>query len=640
MKSSNPLKKINIRWQLVLYDCLIYISVAIVLIGYHKGSVVLNIYQALNQCFLAAMIILVCRLLLSIYSQVWRYGGVSAYLKLVISDGCAFVIYYFLQRVIPVFKSIEFTRCLSLVSINLLIDLFIRMVYRYAYKNGGANNLLGKMLRFFLKIFSFGKVTPVKASEVKKINVAIVGAGSVGVTLSSDLLSNAGSPYAPAMFIDSDPSKINREISNIPVMPETEISESILKDYEIQEVVIAIPTLSVEERKRMYNFYKRFGLKVKTYDYPTLDTAGSGRRQMREFDAEELLFRKQLNVVDERTKDYYKGKTVLVTGGGGSIGSEIGRQVASFGAERLVIVDIYENGAYDLQQELKIRYKNSFKVNIEIVSVTDREGLERVFSEYHPDIVINAAAHKHVPLMEKNCIEAVYNNVFGTLNSVELSEKYHVQHFIQVSTDKAVNPTNIMGATKRMCEFIVMSHAKTNTAGTVFTATRFGNVLGSAGSVIPLFKRQIASGGPVTITDKRIIRYFMTIPEASQLVLTSGAMAKNGELFVLDMGQPVKILDLAESMIRLAGYTPYVDMEIIETGLRPGEKLYEELLMASDTLTKTDNEMIFIEAETPLTDDELEIKLEALRTALKTNSDSEVRHCLVEQVPTFKTQSR
>ena len=332
--------------------------------------------------------------------------------------------------------------------------------------------------------------------------------------------------------------------------------------------------MDAAKKKSLYEYYKNAGYKLKVYDYPTMYVAG-GKRHLREFDIEELLFRKPLVVSDERTNAYYKDKVVLITGGGGSIGSELCRQLAKMNPKKIIILDIYEDGAYDVQQELKIAYGNKLDLQIEICSITHRKALERVFEKYHPQIIINAAAHKHVPLMEHNCVEAIYNNVFGTQNLVELCEEYGAERFMMVSTDKAVNPTNVMGATKRMCEMIVQS---ASTHGKVkYSATRFGNVLGSAGSVIPLFKRQIANGGPVTVTDKRIIRYFMTIPEASQLVLQSGAIANNGELFVLDMGQPVKIMDLAENMIRLSGVQ---GIEIIETGLRPGEKLYEELLVS------------------------------------------------------------
>lgn len=361
-----------------------------------------------------------------------------------------------------------------------------------------------------------------------------------------------------------------------------------------------------------------------------MQTVGA-KPSLREFDIEDLLFRKQIQVVDENTKAYFKNKVVLITGGGGSIGSELCRQLAKMNPKQVVILDIYENGVYDVQQELKLIYKNELDLEVEIASITDRQAMRIVFEKYHPQIVINAAAHKHVPLMENNCLEAVKNNVFGTKIVLELCEEFGAERFMMVSTDKAVNPTNVMGATKRMCEMIVQGYS---TRGHLkCSCTRFGNVLGSAGSVIPLFKRQISAGGPITLTDKRIIRYFMTIPEASQLVLQSGAMANNGELFVLDMGQPVKILDLAKNMIELSGVQ---NIEIIETGLRPGEKLYEELLVGGNNLDTTDNELIFIEREEPISFEEMEQKLEVLRKACEQGDNDLVREALHSVVPTFK----
>lgn len=404
----------------------------------------------------------------------------------------------------------------------------------------------------------------------------------------------------------------------------------------MQEIVFAVPQLDAEKRKELFDYYSQSGCKIKVYDYPLVENGSNkGKRHIREFDVEELLFRKQLDVVDEAVIEHYKNKRVLITGGGGSIGSELCRQIAKMGPEKLIILDVCENGAYEVQQELKMTYGNELDVCIEIVSVCNRVGLERVFQEHKPQIVLNAAAHKHVPLMEHNCIEAVENNVFGTLNTVEVSEKYGVQRVIMVSTDKAVNPTNVMGATKRVCEMIVGAYSRKESA-TTYSATRFGNVLGSAGSVIPLFKKQIARGGPITITDKRIVRYFMTIPEASQLVLKSGAMAENGELFVLDMGKPVKIIELAENMIRLSGMEPYNDIEIIETGLRPGEKLYEETLVNAD-LEKTESSAIFIEREKPHSMNEINAKLSILRTAVETGDDNAVKDALKVVVPTYKS---
>ena len=487
----------------------------------------------------------------------------------------------------------------------------------------------GRFLSVLLHIFS--GIEAGSEKEVQKIKVAIIGAGRVGVSLAEELLNNAEAAYIPRCFIDINKEKVGRDIHGIPVWSEDEATFKRLGEFEVQEIIFAIPSMDAKKKKALYDYYKDAGYKLKVYDYPTVYAAG-GKRHLREFDIEELLFRKPLVVSDERTNAYYKDKIVLITGGGGSIGSELCRQLSKMQPKKIIILDIYENGAYDVQQELKIAYGNRLDLQIEICSITHRKALERVFEKYHPQIIINAAAHKHVPLMEHNCVEAIYNNVFGTQNLVELCEEYGAERFMMVSTDKAVNPTNVMGATKRMCEMIVQS---ASTHGKVkYSATRFGNVLGSAGSVIPLFKPQIANGGPVTGTDKRIIRYFMTIPEASQLVLQSGALANNGELFVLDMGQPVKIMDLAENMIRLSGVQ---GIEIIETGLRPGEKLYEELLVKTEELDKTDNSMIFIERDTPVSEEEINKKIQTLRNACDTGDDLIAKEALRSVVPTFKT---
>lgn len=512
--------------------------------------------------------------------------------------------------------------------LNLLGALALRMMYRYAYKCGNQETTRGKILSTLLHMFS--GIEAGNEKEVQKIKVAIIGAGRVGVSLAEELLNNSEAAYIPRGFIDVNKEKVGREIHDIPVWSEDEATLQKLGEFEVQEIIFAIPSMDAEKKKALYEYYKNAGYKLKVYDYPTMYAAG-GKRHLREFDIEELLFRKPLVVSDERTNAYYKDKIVLITGGGGSIGSELCRQLAKMNPKKIIILDIYENGAYDVQQELKIAYGNRLDLQIEICSITHRKALEKVFEKYQPQIIINAAAHKHVPLMEHNCVEAIYNNVFGTQNLVELCEEYGAERFMMVSTDKAVNPTNVMGATKRMCEMIVQS---ASTHGKVkYSATRFGNVLGSAGSVIPLFKRQIANGGPVTVTDKRIIRYFMTIPEASQLVLQSGAIANNGELFVLDMGQPVKIMDLAENMIRLSGVQ---GIEIVETGLRPGEKLYEELLVKTEELDKTDNSMIFIERDNALSKEEIYKKIDVLRDACDTGDDLIAKEALRSVVPTFK----
>ncbi|MBP5270666.1 MAG: polysaccharide biosynthesis protein, partial [Clostridia bacterium] len=349
----------------------------------------------------------------------------------------------------------------------------------------------------------------------------------------------------PVLIAATSPDQVGRELYGIPVVDVSIVTPEYLREIGVYQVVFCVPNAGPDERVTLFNYYRRAGISVKVFDFPLLgvEFGGENKKMIRDFDIEELLFRKPVNCLDSSSREFYGGKTVLITGGGGSIGSELCRQLAALRPRKIIILDVYENGAYDLKTELAAKYGSESDIVIEILSVCNLPALERVFAKYRPDIVLHAAAHKHVPLMEHNCAEAVVNNVFGTLNVVKCAEKYEAERFLMVSTDKAVNPTNVMGATKRMCEMIVMSHAAKG-GKTSFCATRFGNVLGSSGSVIPLFKRQIAAGGPLTVTDKRVIRYFMTIPEASQLVLRFGQMAENCELFVLDMGKPVRILYL------------------------------------------------------------------------------------------------
>ncbi|RGK37421.1 polysaccharide biosynthesis protein [[Ruminococcus] lactaris] len=627
MREQKQSNKRNIRWMLISYDIVVYAVVAVILLGLYSGMDRLSLTGIFQQICLSGICIFLVRFLGNIYGQVWRYGGIQCYIRLLFTDAVAFAGYLGLELLLPIEK-ISFARMLSLASLNLLGALALRMMYRYAYKCSDQKTIKGKCLTVMLRMFA--GIQSESDKEIQKIKVAIIGAGRVGVSLAEELLNNSEASYLPRCFIDVAKEKVGREIHDIPVYSEDEATFAKLGELEVQEIIFAIPSMEAEKKKKLYNYYKEAGYKLKVYDYPTMYAAG-GKRHLREFDIEELLFRKPIVVADERTNAYYKDKVVLITGGGGSIGSELCRQLAKMKPKKIIILDIYENGAYDVQQELKIAHGNKLDLQIEICSITHKKALNRVFDKYHPQIIINAAAHKHVPLMEHNCIEAIYNNVFGTKNLVDLCEEYHAERFMMVSTDKAVNPTNVMGATKRMCEMIVQS---ASTHGTVkYSATRFGNVLGSAGSVIPLFKRQIANGGPVTITDKRIIRYFMTIPEASQLVLQSGALAHNGELFVLDMGQSVKIIDLAENMIRLSGVQGITVQEI---GLRPGEKLFEELLVKTEELDKTDNSMIFIERDTPLSAEEIQQKLEMLKEACDTGDDLIAKETLRKVVPTFK----
>ena len=625
----------GIRWLLVAYDVLSFIAIAFAFYFVFKRYAPQSVDNYVWQSLFLLSLILIFRFIFKIYAQIWRYGGIRSYILLLLSDACSLVtatVFFLLLT-----DKASFLFRLATVCVNLLVSLAMRMVYRYIYKYVDPTSKKGKFIFFFVDFLAGRKVehSGNYYTREQRIKIAIVGAGRVGVSLAEELLNNSHSAYIPVLFVDYNKEITGRNIFGIPVIDEKKATEEELKDYGIQEIVFALPKMDNEKQEQIYKYYAATGCKIKVYDYPVMQQTGNGRRALREFDVEELLFRKPIDMIDEKIKNYYSGKVVMITGGGGSIGSELARQIARMQPRRLVLADVYENGVYDIQQELRLLYGNKLDIVVEILSVTNKTALEKVFITHRPQIVLHAAAHKHVPLMEKNCVEAIENNVFGTLNAVDLSEEYGAEHFIMISTDKAVNPTNVMGATKRMCEMIVMSRSKTSK--TCFTATRFGNVLGSAGSVIPLFKKQIARGGPITVTDKRIIRYFMTIPEASQLVLTSGQMAENGELFVLDMGKPVKILSLAENIIRLAGFVPYVDIDIVETGLRPGEKLYEELLVKTEELKKTENDLIFIEEDAPISAEELNEKLEVLRKAVEKGDDAAAKKALKQVVPTFRS---
>ena len=621
----------NIRWKLLLYDLVLFVVSAFLLVILYQKSKQLTSSDIIINCSLACFSIILCRFVGNIYRQIWRYGGIECYLKLLFADFMGGILYICISNIFTYvvdFHKLTFGRSMALICFNCILALAMRMVYRYTYKCATKYTLKGRILIFLLKILA-PKVELDNKDNSTKIKVAIVGAGSSGTSLAEELIDNANSAYIPRLFIDQSNLKIGREIYGIPVYSSDQVSVELLKRYKIQEVIIALPNCGPDNKKILYERYKSIGCKVKIYDYPVMHNA-NGKRQLRDFDIEDLLFREPIEISDEKTQNYYRDKVILITGGGGSIGSDLCRQLAKMKPSKIVILDIYENGVYDVQQELKFKYGNNLDLQVEIASITNKVAMSRVFETYHPHIVINAAAHKHVPLMEHNCIEAIENNVFGTKVVLELCEEYGTQRFMMVSTDKAVNPTNVMGATKRMCEMIALSFA--HNSNVKCSCTRFGNVLGSAGSVIPLFKKQIAAGGPITITDKRIIRYFMTIPEASQLVLQSGAIANNGELFVLDMGKQVKIIELAESMIKLSGVQ---GIEIVETGLRPGEKLYEELLVKSETLSKTDNSLIFIEKDEPIEYSEIEHKLQILKNACETGDCDIAREALRSVVPTF-----
>lgn len=462
----------------------------------------------------------------------------------------------------------------------------------------------------------------------------IVGAGSSAAILVKDVSNNANINYDIVGFVDDDKAKKNVCINGIKVLGNRYDIPRLCDELNVDEILIATPSATVSQRKKIIEICNETGKTVKIL--PSIDQIIDKDNllgAMRKVEIEDLLARDPIVLDNSGIRGYIENKTILVTGGGGSIGSELCRQIMKFDPKKLVILDIYENNAYDLQMELNRKYPDN-KPEVVIASVRDMQRLEDIFKKYRPYIVFHAAAHKHVPLMEDSPGEAIKNNVFGTLNVAKCADKYGVKRFVMISTDKAVNPTNVMGATKRICEMIVQSMQKVSK--TEFVAVRFGNVLGSNGSVIPLFKRQIAEGGPVTVTDKRITRFFMTIPEAAQLVIQAASYAKGGEIFVLDMGEPVKIYDLAKNLIRLSGFEPDVDIKIEVCGLRPGEKLYEELLMDEEGLTNTSHNKIFIGKPIDIDIDRLKKILSDLERAEKSNDPEAIKDAVAKAVPTYK----
>ena len=556
-----------------------------------------------------AAAITISRVAFRVYSNVWRYVNCRAYLEMLFADVLAGGVALVITHAIGEAVYVSGWQSVGTLAAFCLLSLSSRFVYQEIHMRSSKGEVRG---------------------EGEKRKIAIIGAGMIGSLLAEELLCYKGSQYLPVFFIDNDKGKVGNRVSGLPVIEDGEVALSKLKLHGVTDIIVTISKLDLDHAKSIFEFYGQAGYNIKIYDFPGKQSGGDEKRVIREFKIEDLLFRNVKKLLDGQTEEFYRGKTILVTGGGGSIGSELCRQIAKCKPERLVIFDIYENNAYDIQQELLREYGESLDLVVEIGSVRDRARLDEVFARHMPSIVFHAAAHKHVPLMEHSSAEAVKNNVFGTYNTADTAEKYGVEKFILISTDKAVNPTNVMGASKRMCEMVIRCR---NDSKTAFSAVRFGNVLGSNGSVIPLFRRQIAEGGPITITDKRIVRYFMTIPEASGLVMQAGAMAKRGELFVLDMGKPVKIFDLAVNMIRFSGLEPYRDIMIEEIGLRPGEKLYEELLVKRENMQKTENDLVFIEHEEPLTRAEVEEKLSYLRSAVEARGD--ISAALKAVVPTF-----
>ena len=474
----------------------------------------------------------------------------------------------------------------------------------------------------------------------------IVGAGNAGRMIVREIhnakeqgdVNNPSKSIIPVCFVDDDLKKLNQKIEGIPVVGTCPEIVKICDEYRIDNIIVALPSCEEDEKRKILDYCSATECKIKIIPYLGELLFDDGHSQLisqaKEIKIEDLLGRKPIEFDRKEIHDLINGKVCLVTGGGGSIGSELVRQIAKNDPKQIIIVDIYENNAYDIQQELVLEYGTKLNLVTLISSVRDYDKMELIFKTYRPELVFHAAAHKHVPLMETVPEEAVKNNIFGTFNVATLAEKYKAKKFVMISTDKAVNPTNVMGATKRACEMIIQYKAQHST-DTEFVTTRFGNVLGSNGSVIPLFRREIENGAPVTVSHPDIIRYFMTIPEAVSLVLEAGAMAKGGEIFVLDMGAPVKITTLAENLIRMYGKVPYKDVPIIFTGLRPGEKLFEELLMDEEGLKSTQNKKIFIGNQIKIDETDMLSKLEVLKKTAENNDSEKTVELLAELVPTF-----
>ena len=563
-----------------------------------------------NDVIALSLIYVVCFYLFKMYESLWHLTGTDEFLLGVGGNILAGIL------------SIGYTRILgSTIPLNvsvvgILLSIFFVLGYRILYR---------VYRRTLLYI-------PFKYSADQR-RVMIVGAGSAGTMIINEMMARRELKYNPIVLIDDDKSKLGKRISGVKIEGNRYDIPYIVGEQEIDLIVIAIPSLDSKNKSEIIEICKNTNCKLQIipgmYEILSGDATVS---RIKDVDLEDLLGRDPIQLDNKGIADYIKGRTILVTGAGGSIGSELCRQISVFHPKRLILFDIYENNVYDIQNELKEDFPD-MNMSVLIGSIRDRKRLHEVFTKYKVDVVFHAAAHKHVPLMEDSPKEAVKNNVFGTLNLALEASEANVSRFVMISTDKAVNPTNIMGATKRLCEMIVQAMDKQSK--TEFVAVRFGNVLGSNGSVIPLFKRQIAHGGPVTVTHKKIIRYFMLIPEAAQLVLQAGAFAKGGEIFVLDMGKPVKIYDLACDLIRLSGLEPNRDIKIVFTGLRPGEKLYEELLMSEEGLQDTVHKKIYVGKPTFEDMDKLTVKLEQLRKLLELDDINEIKHQMQMIVPTY-----
>lgn len=560
------------------------------------------------------------------YSKLWRYFNAKDYLSCVygIATGilAASIFVYVIRGNLPVLYAV-------LHGVTAIIGVCL---FRFAFK------------QTFVELISCGR------NEAKKNKLTmIVGGGQAANMLLGEILhaqkcpNQTEVPYLPVCVIDDDTSKIETKLRGVPIVGTTSEIKKYVEQMHIEQIIFAIPSCLEDERKRILDICAKTDVPVKVIPFisdlifENTDSKQTLLNQIHDIKVEDLLGREPIKFDNADIRSFIRGKVCMVTGGGGSIGSELVRQITKYTPKQIIIVDIYENNAYDIQQELRMEYGSDLDLVTLIASVRDYFRMNQIFDKYHPDIVFHAAAHKHVPLMEDSPMEAIKNNVIGTFNTATLAQYYNAEKFVMISTDKAVNPTNVMGASKRCCEMIIQYLSQTHDGRTEFVTTRFGNVLGSNGSVIPLFKRQIEQGKAVTVTHPDIIRYFMTIPEAVSLVMEAAAIADGGEIFVLDMGKPVRIVALAENLIRMYGKRPYKDVDIVFTGLRPGEKIKEELLMNEEGLRKTTNKLIFIGKQIEIDAKQFLKKLDELRNAAEQNNEEIAVQALHDMVPTYVT---
>ncbi len=551
--------------------------------------------------------------LTGIYDSLWRYAEVVEFFRVAMSSAIAEAVFLVVTFFLFSERRIPIPVYVMSAMFAFILPLMLRLTYRM-YRN--------------LKL---GNVT------VEKKRVLLVGAGDAASLLLHELKRRPQQLMNVVVAVDDDLGKKGRNLMGVPIRGGVNDIPKLVKEYGIDNILLAIPTLTDERKKQILAICSKTNCSMQILpDINKLLSEGQDLvSRIREVKVEDLLGRPEIEL-KPATNQLITGKVVLVTGGGGSIGAELCRQIAVYHPKQLILLDIYENNAYEIQQQLLRQYGPELPLEVLVASVRDEAKIEDVFAEYRPAIVFHAAAHKHVPLMEESPEEAVKNNVFGTLNVARAAEKYKAQKFVLISTDKAVNPTSVMGATKRICEMIVQTLAKRS--NTSFVAVRFGNVLGSNGSVIPLFKEQVEAGGPVTVTHPDIVRYFMTIPEAVRLVLEAASMGRSGNIMVLDMGEPIRILDLAENLIKMAGFTPYKDIPIVFTGLRPGEKLYEELMMDEEGLADTTHEKIFIGAPLRMDRTAFQQQLTQLETVAEANDSAATVRQLADIVPTFHSE--